>query len=264
MGVWDIYEERMSATGLTRRDARLRRLKDSISRRVVHSLSYHDVLINDVACTVAITKTAEKTEKNIMSMPGEHIPHGGLVEYEQSMWLVTELDAESEVYDKGLMVRCNHVLKWTSKDGTLKTKWCVVEDGTKYLIGEKAAEILTIGDSRIALTVPKDEDTVELKRGMRFLINDEDSEEPLAYQITKSNKLFNVYNGAGVFRFILNEVESIPNDDHEMHIAGSPDWRLNMGLDGEETDSAMTVVEIHEALAIEESIPPAENKEVWL
>lgn len=264
MGAWDLYSERMAAVGRTRRDMRLNRTKETITRRIVHSLSYHGVKINGVDATVAVTKTADKAEKNIFSLPGEHIVHGGLVEYAGGMWLVTELDAENEVYDKGLMRRCNHILRWTSADGTLKEKWCVVEDGTKYLIGEKPAQVITIGDSRIALTVPKDKDTIELKRGMRFLVNDVDCDEPLAYQITKSNKLFNVYNGAGVFRFILNEVESIPEDDYDGKVAGVTDWTLNRGLDDEDEDGAMTINEINEALGVEEVVPPERNKEVWL
>ena len=40
-----------------------------------------------------------------------------------------------------------------------------------------------------------------------------------AYQITKSNKLFNVYNGEGVFRFILNEVQLTKDDDVVKRIA---------------------------------------------
>lgn len=264
MSAWDSYSEKMSAIGQSQREMRLTRTKETIARRIKHSLSYKNVVINGFSASVAVTRTPEKSEKNIFSLPGEHIPHGGLVEYADGIWLITEVDDSNEVYDKGLMRRCNHVLRWRSSNGTVKEKWCVVEDGTKYLIGEKASQVLTIGDSRVALTVGKDCDTVELKRGMRFLINDTDSDEPLAYQITKSNKLFNVYNGVGVFRFILNEVESIPEDDYDGRIAGATDWTLNRGLDNGYTDSAMSVSEIREALDDDTYTPPERDKEVWL
>jgi hypothetical protein len=118
------------------------------------------------------------------------------------------------------MRRCNHILRWISPTtGAIQEKWCVVEDGTKYLIGERTKEFLTIGDGRMAVTIAKDRDTVELCRGLRFLIDDEDSEFVTAYQITKSNKLFNIYHGEGVFRFILNEVQLTDDDNTDLRIA---------------------------------------------
>lgn len=262
---WDLYNERMALSGPTKRDMWKKRAMRSISNRIRHSLSYHEVIMGGLAAQVAITHGVEASEKKIFSMPGEHLVHGGLVEFADNVWLIVEVDADNEVYEKGRMLQCNHILRWIATDGTLKEKWCVVEDGTKYLIGEKSTQLMTIGDARIALTIGKDEDTIELKRGYRFLVDDVDTDYPLAYQITKSNKLFNVYNEEGVFRFILNEVEMIDEDDVNGKIAGATDWRLNLGLDGGNTDGALTTEEIHEALNITEEVPPHQNnKEVWL
>jgi len=128
------------------------------------------------------------------------------------------------------MRQCNHILRWVSnKTGEIREKWCVVEDGTKYLVGERTREFLTIGDGRMALTIAKDPETVELCRGLRFLIDDEDSDFVTAYQITKSNKLFNVYNGKGVFRFIMNEVQRTDDDDVARRIA---DYKSRLAGDG--------------------------------
>ena len=75
------------------------------------------------------------------------------------------------------------------------------------------------------MTIGKDKDTNKLRRGQRFLIDDMDSDDVLAYQITKPNKLYSVFDGEGVFRFILNEVNSTDADNKELRIADYYNWR---------------------------------------
>ena len=222
MSVWDKYNARMNVSGTTRRERALNHTQSYIERKSVDLLSSNDVLINGVKQTVTILNQREDMSlKKICSMPGESLIHGGIVDFANSKWLITEVDANNEVYSSGKMQRCNHLLRWINTDGKIIEKWCVVEDGTKYLIGEKTEHIMSIGDARIAVTIGKDKDTVFLKRGDRFLIDDVDSEQVLAYQITKPNRLFNVYGDGGVYKFILNEVNVTDNDNVMLRIADS-------------------------------------------
>ena len=206
----------------------------------------------------------EYSYKKIIALPGDHLKHGGIVDFADNKWLITELDANNEIYERGIMRQCNHILRWIGKDGTLHEKWCIVEDGTKYLIGEKEKEMMTIGDGRIALTIGKDDETTELCRGLRFLIDDEDSEFVTAYQITKSNKLYNVYNGDGVFRFILNEVQLQSGDNKELRIADYDNWKPTTPMPGDHIDSEATIAEIVSAATTEAATPPDDNKKGWL
>lgn len=264
MGGWDIYERCRETFGVTKRGMWVQHTRDNIYRKMLDSPSCRIVRINDAIQTVCIVHTAEMDQKKIFSLPGEHLEHGGLVDFSDNKWLITEMDADNQIYDKGIMQQCNHILRWISKDGVLKEKWCFVADGTKYLIGEKARELLTIGDARIAVTIGKDEDTIELARGLRFLIDDTDSEAVLAYQITKPNKMFNMFNGKGVFRFILNEVQLTADDNKQLRIADYSKWKPSMELDSDHRDSEYTVAEIVEAATIEAETPPDDDKEVWL
>ena len=217
---WDAYRDRMTLTGESKREMWLQHSRAAIDRRLRDSPSCRRVLVNGEEQTFSITRHAQDGYKKVASMPGERLVHGGLVDFANRKWLITEVDPDDQVYQRGIMRQCNHILRWVSRQtGEIREKWCVVEDGTKYLIGERTKEFLTIGDGRMAVTIAKDPDTVELCRGLRFLIDDEDSEFVTAYQITKSNKLFNVYNGEGVFRFILNEVQLTDDDDTERRIA---------------------------------------------
>lgn len=264
MEAWERYESRLRPVGLTKREMWVNHTKASIARRLLASPSCREVLIDGKKQTVSIVHQAEMSTKKICALPDQHLAHGGLVDFGGSKWLITEVDADNEVYEKGIMERCNHILRWIGKDGELKEKWCIVVDGTKYLIGEKAMDIMSIGDARIAVTVGKDKDTVELSRGARFLIDDPDSEAVLAYQITKPNKFFNVFNGRGVFRFILNEVNLTDSDNKTLRIADYTNWEPPKELDSDHVDSDLVIAEIVDAAFETQYDYEDDNKEVWL
>jgi len=266
MGAWDNYDVMHNTFGNNLRDMWVGHTRENVARMFMDSPSCRTVKINGIAQDVVIVRKnkTEMDQKIIMSIPGEHLEHGGIVDFANNKWLITMLDADNQIYDRGIMQQCNHILRWIGKDGQLKQKWCFVADGTKYLIGERSEEIMTVGDARIAVTVGKDEDTVELARGLRFLIDDTDSEACLAYQITKPNKMFNVYNGKGVFRFIMTEVNLEDGDNKVLRIANYADWHPPVKTDGDHVDSNLSIAHITHVAKDAADMPPADEKEGWL
>lgn len=78
---------------------------------------------------------------------------------------------------------------------------------------------VTRGDSRIAMTIARNPDTVKFARNCRFLIDDPESSEMNAYLLTKPLKVGKTYNGHGIYSFVLQEVVSTDNDNFELGIA---------------------------------------------
>lgn len=134
MGAWDNYDRYQVNMGYgTKRDMYVEHTRRNIYRMMMDSPSCREVLINDVkqnVCIVRKNKT-EMDQKIISSLPGEHLKHGGLVTFARNKWLITQVDADNQFYDRGIMQQCNHILRWIAKDGQLKEKWCYVADGTK-------------------------------------------------------------------------------------------------------------------------------------
>lgn len=221
MGVWDTYESRVSARGGTKRCAALRRETRMVGTKVKDNLSYQTVTIDDVAQEVAVINSDNLNEKTIIALPGEDIGHGSLVYWMDNYWLITERDANTTVYTRAKMMQCNHLLKWVSDDNTIHEQWCIIEDGTKYLTGEYEDRnfVVTRGDSRIAMTIARNEYTVKFDRECRFLIDDPESDHKLAYLLTKPLKLGATFNNKGVFKFVLQEVTATDDDNHELGIA---------------------------------------------
>lgn len=221
MSVWSIYESRVNARGDTKRKASLRREIRLLGNKMKDNLSFEGVTINGKYQEVTITSSGATNKKNMMSLPQEDIEHGGIVKWKESIWLVTEKDVSDEVYTRTSIVQCNHLLKWIDDKGVIREQWCVVEDAAKSATGEKEGKnsIITIGSSRVILLIPKNKHTVKLGRGCRFFIDDSDSVDKLAYVLTKPIKIGEIYNGGGVYSFVLDETASTNDDNMEAGVA---------------------------------------------
>ena len=230
MSTWDMYEARINAIGPTRREATLKREYRFLTTKLPSNLSYQTVSIDSVSQNVAIINTDNLDEKFIFSMPGENITHGGLVEWEDNYWLVTERDAADEVYTRAKMIQCNYLLRWVDSDAVIHEQWCIIEDGTKYLTGqyEDRDFIVTRGDSRLGMIIAKNEFTTKMKRGCRFLIDDADSELMLAYELTKPFKLGSV---------VLQEVNTTDDDNQDLRIADYYKYFPRQELDATTSDT---------------------------
>lgn len=79
--------------------------------------------------------------------------------------------------------------------------------------------MVTRGDSRISLQLAKNKYTAALERDQRFLIDDPDSPHKLAYILSKPLKSWLIYQGEGTYKFVLQEVTSTQDDNHELGIA---------------------------------------------
>lgn len=131
MSVWDKYEARMEALGTTRRETAFKREVREITRKSPDSLSFHHVTIDSVEQDLTIVTSKNTNEKRILSVPGETIKLGGLVDWMDNKWLVVEKDADTTVYEKALMQQCNHILRWITDDGVIHEQWCIITDSTK-------------------------------------------------------------------------------------------------------------------------------------
>lgn len=74
------------------------------------------------------------------------------------------------------------------------------------------------------LTIGRNSDTAKLSRKQRFLIDDPESVDIMAYQLTKPLKVgttFGINAKKGVFKFVIQEVNTTDDDNLELMI---PDY----------------------------------------
>lgn len=131
MGIWGLYQSRIEARGSSMREAALQREARMLNSKMKDSLSYHNVVIDGVPRNVSIINSDNYNEKTMFSLPGEDIRCGALVEWADNFWLVTEKDANTELYTRVKLLQCNYLLKWVDDNNIIREQWCVIEDGTK-------------------------------------------------------------------------------------------------------------------------------------
>lgn len=229
MSAWDLYQARIEQCGSTRRNASKHRFYDYVDRKLPDNLSFQIADVAGVERSVAIINSDNLNQKYIYSMPGEDLPHGGLVHWMDNYWLITDKDVANEIYSRAVMLQCNYLLKWIDAEHVIHEQWCIVEDGTKYLTGEFEDKyfVTTRGDTRMYLTIGRNEYTAKLNRKTRFLIDDPLSEDVMAYSLTKPLKVGATYgtHGAdsitGVLKFVIQEVNTTDDDNLELMI---PDY----------------------------------------
>lgn len=223
MSVWDSYQARLDVRGSSVRDVKLNRERQYLNRKLSKSLSYHTAIVDGTEQELAIINSDNLNQKTVCTMPGDIIQCGALVEWMDNRWIVTAVDASNELYTKATMLQCNYLLKWVADSGEIVERWCIVEDGTKYLTGETVSRYnengMVLGDSRISVIMTRDKYTAKLGRRNRFMIDDPDSDTVLAYRLTKPLKVGSVYNGHGIVGFVMVEVNSEDDDNPELRIA---------------------------------------------
>lgn len=131
MSAWDLYESRAAAHGRTKREATLLREGRMLDKKIADSLSYHNVLVDGVAQSVSISNTDNMDEKFMFSLHGQNVHCGSLIDWADNHWLVTEKDANTEIYTKVKLEQCNYLLHWVDNEDVIHEQWCIVSDGTK-------------------------------------------------------------------------------------------------------------------------------------
>ena len=205
----DRYRRRTTVMGGDLREDTLVREKLRVRFMLKDNLSYHSVITyedsiiipesegcgcksrtdNAITRNVAIINSDNLDEKYVYSMPGEDLQPGTLFYWADNYWLITDRDANNEVYTRTKAIQCNFLLRWVHvQDGepVVKEQWCYIEDGTKYMTGELEDRhfIATRGDARIAMTIARNQYTVKFNRKSRFLVDDLDADNLLSFDLS--------------------------------------------------------------------------------
>ena len=277
--IWDTYANRITVRGKSVREDNLEREKLRIRYLIEDSLSYHSVCvyeksiidtnekdeeINVIKQDVAIINSDNLDEKYLYTLPDETIYPGDLVQWMDNYWIVTEKDANVEIYTRAKLKQCNYILKWVEMIDdvpTIMEQWCYVEDGTKYMTGELEDRhfIVTRGDARIAITIGRNPHTAKFNRKSRFLVDDPMSEYMLSFDLSKPLKAGHTYNDRGIYQFVLSESNSSVLDNMELGIA---DYYAFFPKENEDSN---LVGEAIVGSAVVTSHPSvAEERKVWL
>ena len=100
---------------------------------------------------------------------------------------------------QGKFTLCNWILIWQKNDGTILEYPCYDMNSTQYNSGEQSNRNFTIESSQHMLTLPCDENTIELRSPQRFYL-DKATINPSTYIVTQNDTTSHNYGKKGLVK----------------------------------------------------------------
>lgn len=118
---------------------------------------------------------------------------------EDEYLICTEAFNVDDIHFKGRFTLCNWILKWQNKDGTILEYPCYDMNSTQYNSGEQSNRNFTIESAQHMITLPCDENTMELSSPQRFYL-DKATINPTSYIVTQNDTTSYNYGNKGLVR----------------------------------------------------------------
>lgn len=110
---------------------------------------------------------------------GQYVKHQGMY------WLVSTMPDNNRVYEKALLWKCKHTIRFRSPLTHNIVEYPVYsENSTQYGSGEASKTYITVGSDQHLIYLPYNAETVLLDDNFRFLM-DKRGDKPNAYRVTK-------------------------------------------------------------------------------
>jgi hypothetical protein len=172
---WTDYQSRR---GKDRKALYTDDMKNIISTEFKDSTSYHLVKINDIDTDVRIVdeNAIEKqpNKKRMLSLPDETFNIGDIVIWNSENWLVTNIDADKNLYTKGTIEKCNNTLKFYNKTGLLWVEAdtpCIITTPFKTGLGILEDKFVSSAKEEYEVQIPASINTNIIDIGHRFIVN---------------------------------------------------------------------------------------------
>ena len=183
----EYYMKLQNAYGTkNKREKNLAKINKHADRHFEDTFDTQDVLVNNEPMQLMIIRDTDNNtyKKKIKSRHNDIIRLGDYVKWNNQIWIITLLDTDNKVWNRGYMYLCQLMIRWQNADGKIIERWGYSEDYTKYSMGEKGNSTITLGDYQYGLTIPVDEETKQLNRTNRFVIDYEGVYPPDTYRMT--------------------------------------------------------------------------------
>lgn len=131
---------------------------------------------------------------------------------ENEYMICTEAFNIDDIHYKGKFTLCNWILKWQNKNGDILEYPCYDMNSTQYNSGEQANAHFTIGSSQHMITLPCDENTVELSSPQRFYL-DKATINPTSFIVTQNDTTSHNYGKKGLVKLTVYEYPNNSDTD---------------------------------------------------
>lgn len=119
-------------------------------------------------------------------------------------YICTESFNIDNIHWEGKLTLCNWILKWQNKNGDILEYPCYDTNATQYNSGEKFNQQVTVGTSQHILTLPYDDNTIQLRSPQRFIL-DKDKINPTSFIVTQNDNTSYNFGEKGLVKITVFE-----------------------------------------------------------
>lgn len=185
-----------------------------------------------------VDDTKLKTLSRELYLPIGTFKAGMYVKYKERYWLIVGLVDDNKMYEKGVMVICNYLLTWQTKDKRIIQRWANITSASQYNNGETSTKNYDVRSDQLLILTSDDDDSMLLTAGQRFIIDrrcsiyekgfDKNitcstSNPILTYELTRADSVLYNYQDSGHYEFMVTQDEQHKNDGYYV-IDGKGYW----------------------------------------
>lgn len=221
---WSAYKARLTTHGATERQRVIERTKEQIRRQVPYNPACREVLVDKIPQTLFITRGTVLKIKNFNTLPGETVPLGAVVYWDDRHWLVTESIQDDEMTCRGVLEQCNRELIWQNPETReIISRWCTIEK-PYYANVEKDLEF-SFSSREFKVQLPYDEESALIDVDKKFILEVING-QPKVYTVTSVDDNTERYdvNGEVVGFLALNLTQTQYNPERDSAEHGICDY----------------------------------------
>ena len=151
---------------------------------------------------------------------------------ENEYWLCTQSFNIDDVHYKGELVLCNWMLRWQDNNNDILEYPCYSINATQYNSGETYGKNLSFASAQHQVTLPCDENTINIIVGKRFIL-DKNMINPATYIVTQNDTVTYNYGVKGLVKVTL--MQDVFDKDKDRLDLGICDYQ-DKNIDDRETD----------------------------
>lgn len=196
--------------------------------------------------------TKLKTMQRMMLAPIGTCKAGQYVYYKNRYWLIVGLVDDNGMYEKAVMVLCNHLLTWKNEKGDIVQRWVNATNALQYNNGETSSKFYSVRSDQLMILTPDDDECLLIKHKQRFIIDrrceiyqkhlgkdiiSDTSKQLITYELTRMDNVIYNYQGSGHSEFMAFQDEQHKTDGYYV-INGNGYWLC----DAPDTNDKTTVL----------------------
>jgi hypothetical protein len=183
----NLYKARLKAYKIGAKEGSIEDMQNQLLDDFESNMSYYEVEINNQDFGVHIVSGMEGNYRIFMK-PGDNIFEGDYVKWKSEMFICTETSMIDDVYKRGTIIHCNHILTYQDPD-TLEIHKipCFAGDKTSvYSTGIGVDDYFTMATDQIMILVQDNEVTRKIPKNHRIIFRHNTNE---IFEITRIDGL---------------------------------------------------------------------------